>query len=100
MYYSLDFAAKLVSGIQESCMKRGYYIALAGGVINKGWSTNDIDLVAVPMAGESNSEGLISYLTLIMELLREPTKQSRGRCVDIYHFDYKNVKIDLALIGV
>ena len=60
---SIDRALILIRDIQPSCMNSGYYIALAGGVLNNGYSKSDIDLVAMPMSDEkSTSDTLLQYL--------------------------------------
>ena len=54
MWWNLNDALELIRNIQPDCMNSGYYIALAGGVLNGGGSINDLDLVAVPRAAASN----------------------------------------------
>jgi hypothetical protein len=45
----LDDALLLIRSIRTQCMdETGYYLALAGGVLNTGQSVRDLDLVAVP----------------------------------------------------
>ena len=40
-------------------MTAGYYLALAGGVLNRGSSSNDLDLVAVPRTESSDPSWFI-----------------------------------------
>lgn len=47
--WSLQEALDLIHRIQEPANQAGWYVALAGGVLNKGYSYHDLDLVLVPM---------------------------------------------------
>ncbi len=49
MMWSLSEARELIATLQPYLMERGWFLALAGGVLNKGYSDHDLDLVAVPM---------------------------------------------------
>lgn len=42
-------ALRLIRSIQPPLMGAGWFVALAGGVLNKGYSEHDLDLVFVPM---------------------------------------------------
>ncbi len=95
---TLSQAVSLVRQLQPLSMHNGYYLALAGGVLNKGVSANDIDLVAVPRDRASKPEALINYLSKELTLLRDPSKNVRGRDIDVYHYQTANIKIDLAVI--
>lgn len=46
--WTLDDAVTLIRSVQPAVMQAGYYMALAGGVLNKGTSLTDLDLVIVP----------------------------------------------------
>lgn len=46
--WTLATARTFIRKLQKPCMESGYYIALAGGVLNRGHSNQDLDLVAVP----------------------------------------------------
>ena len=52
----LGEAIDLVKLIQATSMTQGYYLAIAGGVLNKGYSNNDLDLVAVPRTPNEKKE--------------------------------------------
>ena len=52
-------ALMLIRHLQSPCMSAGYYLALGGGVLNKGWSSNDLDLVAVPRTLQSDRRTLL-----------------------------------------
>lgn len=73
-FWTLDDGLRLVRGIQATAKKYGYYIALAGGVLNKGFSEKDIDLVFLPYQHlksedgkevKPDAEGIVGWLTTI-----------------------------------
>lgn len=47
--WTLGEAQGAIRDFQFKALQRGYHIALAGGVLNKGYSFNDLDLVALPL---------------------------------------------------
>lgn len=53
MMWTLDQGVELVRKIQPDIHKLKYHVALAGGVLNKGCSDKDIDLVFVPLTNEN-----------------------------------------------
>ena len=55
--WTLDKALQLVRNLQPHLMAVGWFAALAGGVLNKGYSEHDLDLVFVPMKTESMDLG-------------------------------------------
>lgn len=61
--WNLEDALSFIRTQQPLCMQAGYYLALAGGVLNKGKSLNDLDLVAMPMTEESCIEKLLVVLS-------------------------------------
>jgi len=97
---TLEQVQQLISNIQPMCKENGYYIALAGSCINKGYSTNDIDLVAVPRTGESKKLDLIRLLhDLDFIEIKKPRLKSRGRLIDVYHYSYNcNFDVDIAIV--
>jgi hypothetical protein len=50
--WGLSDALTLVREIQPQMHALGYHVCLAGGVLNKGYSIKDLDLVFVPMTNE------------------------------------------------
>ena len=54
--WTLDAALEWVRERQPVMMRNGWYLALAGGVLNRGRSTNDLDLVAMPRRKTSNMQ--------------------------------------------
>ncbi len=71
MKWTMDTALCLIRQMQSGCMKHGYYVALAGSVLNNGQSDNDLDLVLVPMSDRSKR-------CQILEVLHHYL----GRCVE------------------
>jgi hypothetical protein len=65
--WTMADALELIRMLQPHIMEAGYYLALAGGVLNNGSSNNDLDLVAVPRSPSSMLESvagcLDTYLT-------------------------------------
>jgi hypothetical protein len=48
MWY-LEEAIGLVRELQTKALQKGYHLALGGGVLNRGWSRKDLDIVALKM---------------------------------------------------
>lgn len=65
--WTIEEALTLIRNNQQACMKSGYYIALAGGVLNKGYSVSDLDLLLMPRRPTSDPHNikivLSSFLT-------------------------------------
>lgn len=60
--WTLDLALSFIRERQPNTMAAGYYLALAGGVLNTGSSKADLDLVVVPMGVKSDPSTLFSVL--------------------------------------
>jgi hypothetical protein len=60
--WTLDLALAFIRERQPNTMAAGYYIALAGGVLNAGSSKTDLDLVVVPMSAKSDPSTLFNVL--------------------------------------
>lgn len=60
--YTLDQGVALIRRIQPTCMAAGWYVALAGGVLNNGSSDTDLDLVFMPRREDSKRFRLIMAL--------------------------------------
>ncbi len=69
--WSMDEALGLIRRIQPDCMENGYYLALGGGVLNKGYSDKNLDLVAMPRTCSSQLEKLIGSLIRGSVYIRE-----------------------------
>lgn len=50
--WTRDEALRFINSVQAKLMADGWFLALAGGVLNKGYSEHDLDLVAVPMKSQ------------------------------------------------
>lgn len=96
--WTLDQALSLIRKNQQTFMEAGWFIALAGGVLNKGESVHDLDLVAVPMkTGKNHLVDLHNTLTYIgwtrtheAEQMREHWKSKGspdGKYVEVYQTD-------------
>lgn len=66
LYQALDVIKQL-----QEINKHGYYIALAGSVLDKGYSENDLDLVMYP-AQEIDSKYLPA-IEFIISILKVPS---------------------------
>jgi len=79
-------------------MAAGYYLALAGGVLNNGYSDNDLDLVAVPRTEDSNHMKLI--ITVLPKLLGgDVTEISNVACAKVMSFKLSDTrKVDISII--
>lgn len=63
--WTLEQALETIRHAQVGCMARGFYLSLSGGVLNRGQSENDLDLLAMHMTELSDPRALIRYLTLV-----------------------------------
>jgi len=65
--WKLDEALKIIRNLQPETRKFGYHLCLGGGVLNKGESNKDLDLVFVPLDNgkPSNPDGLLEYLGVL-----------------------------------
>lgn len=92
-------ALSLIWRLQPKLMENGWFVALAGGVLNKGYSGHDLDLVAVPMKTHATDlqklhEVLVSCdleRTHDAETMREHWK-SKGSPDGKYVEVYKNIE--------
>jgi len=68
--WEIKEALEFIRTLQPITMAAGYYIALAGRVLNKGYSDNDLDLVAVPRTKKSIQDNLLSALVPYLKVSR------------------------------
>lgn len=54
--WGLSDALALVREIQSQIHALGFHVCLAGGVLNKGYSEKDLDLVFVPITNETKGD--------------------------------------------
>ena len=57
--WNLDDALTIIRKIRPTLQAVGWELALGGGVLNRGWSDKDLDLVAFPTTSEEYAR---SYL--------------------------------------
>lgn len=50
--WTLEDALAVVRDLQFKALQCGYHLALAGGVLNKGYSHNDLDVIVMPLDGK------------------------------------------------
>jgi hypothetical protein len=96
MAWSIEDALVLIRNIQPKCMELGYYIALAGGVLNKGYSDSDLDLVAIPRTKTSASVQLTDYLRNILEF---SDFAGHVASAEIYAYTLNGKRIEIAIVG-
>jgi len=87
--WALDNALTFIRSNQPAAMDAGYYLALAGGVLNKGFSTNDLDVVAVPRQQQHSRKELLSLF---------PGVQPSGRVYAATVYEIKADQVDLIII--
>ncbi len=65
--WTLDGALPLIRSLQPKTRDFGYHLCLGGGVLNKGESNKDLDLVFCPLDNGKPSDptGLLSYLEIL-----------------------------------
>ncbi len=97
----IDQALDIVRDLQPAAMRIGYYLALAGGTLNKGHSYNDVDIIAIPREGAiggREGDNLITYFNEKLTQTRPPSLNTRGRAINVYHYSYKEVELDIAVV--
>ena len=92
----LGEAIDLVRLLQDDCMKRGYYVAIAGGVLNKGYSNNDLDLVVVPRTPDEDDQVIKAFLCSQLEI-RETT--TIGGVTEVLSLSYRGKPVDIAIVN-
>ena len=66
--WSLDDALEVIRSLQYKALQCGYHLALGGGVINKGHSHNDLDIVVLPLDGHPQ-KGSVEFTQLMARTL-------------------------------
>lgn len=100
-------AIVLLAAMQPSMMRRGWFLALTGGVLTRGFSDHDLDLVAVPMKTlHTDLNNLHDCFTTFgmerthdAETMRERWKSKGspdGKYVEVYRFGDKRIDIIVA----
>lgn len=108
--WTLDDALEFINIYQKAAMANGWYLALAGGVLNRGYSNNDLDLVAVPRTDNSAVYDLHMILTWEKVIDKETgictdlnpckfIKMSKVFCAEIHEYSWNGRKIKIVVIG-
>lgn len=50
--WTMEDGVTLIRDLQTKALHKGYHLALGGGVLNRGFSYNDLDIVALPLDGK------------------------------------------------
>jgi hypothetical protein len=53
--WTMNSALKLIKTLQKKAWEAGFALSLGGGVLDRGESTNDLDLIALPSARQKNN---------------------------------------------
>ncbi len=71
--WTLEEALDYIRSAQPLAMSSGYYLALAGEVLNPGSSANDLDIVAIPRnRKDADRSLLLSRLTTVFGRMSNP----------------------------
>lgn len=84
---TLKTALAYIRDLQPRVMDAGWCILLGGGVLNRGWSDHDVDLLAYPRTLLSSRETLLAILP--------PGTWSRVEVADIYSYEVKGARVEL-----
>ncbi len=95
--WDIDEALNFVRKIQPVCMEAGYYIALCGGVLNKGFSNNDLDLVAMPRTSLSKCEALRKAFDNLQFIPQKTWDLHTG---EVRSYEYNGKPIEVSVVRV
>jgi len=95
--WTLESAVELVSELNSKVMPIGYYLAIAGGVVNNGYSDNDLDLVAMPRTESANKLVLLQKLVANGFHLKSVAPVAAAV---VCTFTYNGKKIDVSIVRV
>lgn len=84
--WDLDSALELIRTIQHELHDANWHVALAGGVLNRGFSEKDLDLVFVPM-GPSADPCHIYLIVRRVGFFRARTREDMH-----FHWESKGIK--------
>lgn len=71
--WTIAEALEFIRRHQPVAMEKGFYLALAGGVLNKGESINDLDLVAMPRTQNSSVQEISNYFDKVLGGAEDPS---------------------------
>lgn len=95
MTWQLEDALRLIRQMQPGCMQHGYYVALAGGVLNEGSSEQDLDLVLVPMTLNATPQRIVWHLATEFG---DPTTIGKVPGGEHYGFMYGYQLVELLIV--
>ena len=66
--WTIEEAYELIRRIQPDLKPLGFHVALAGGVLNLGYSAKDLDLVFLPLTNDKAPAifPLLTYLNIVL----------------------------------
>lgn len=85
--WTLEAALVFVRAYQPRVMGAGWCLMLGGGVLNRGLSINDLDLLAYPRTGDSVRGPVLA--------LFPPGAWSLSPVSDVYHFQHDGKPVEL-----
>ncbi len=94
IHWTLPAALTLIRDLQPVVFAEDFYLALAGGVLNRGESRNDLDLVAVANSPTSKAEDLQKCLEEFFMFPVTRVKIVNGRV----HLKWANFGIEILVI--
>lgn len=109
-HWTLDEALALIRLLQPETRRFGYHLCLAGGVLNKGWSAKDLDLVFAPMDQPdklADPKGMLGFLDALWgtgsdigtPLTEDYAKASEDSpYAEKKKFDYSGMRIDVFIM--
>jgi len=83
--WTLIEGLEYIRPLEQDCFNMGFNIGLMGSVLHKGWSSKDLDIVAVPanwrigLAETTRPENVKKFLNWIRYLAREESEFYIGR---------------------
>ncbi len=62
--WTMDKALTLIREIEPTCKQHGYFLGLCGGVLRKGYSDKDLDIILIPMNADMPGDvtAVLKYL--------------------------------------
>lgn len=97
--WTLENSVELIRILQPLAHKHGYHLALAGGILNRGYSDKDLDVVALPRS-EMEQEW-DDFESAVEEVIEAPLQQLRPPAsayplaFKVYVGKHRNGRIDV-----
>jgi hypothetical protein len=96
--WTLENSVELIRLLQPLAHRHGYHLALAGGILNRGFSEKDLDVVALPnFNAEQEWEALQADIedTLAAPLRSIAPSETAYLPFRVYVASHKNGRIDV-----